>query len=50
MAREVPVAAAPFPVLVNETTTKQAPVAGSALVEETVVVTAPSTAFAVIAG
>ncbi len=35
MARQVPVAAFPFPALVNETLTVQAPVAGAAMVNET---------------
>lgn len=35
-AKQVPVAAFPFPVLVNETVTKQAPVGGSAVVDQTV--------------
>lgn len=46
MAREVPVVAVPFPVLVNETTTKQTPVSG-VMVNQTS--TVPPAGFVVIA-
>lgn len=47
-AKQVPVAAFPFPALVNETATKQAPVPGSALVNETVETAVAAQAFAVV--
>lgn len=41
MSREVPVAAFPFPVVVNETVTNQAPVVGSASADQTSAATQP---------
>jgi len=41
--RQVPVAAFPFPAMVNETGTRQTPASGSAMVNETVTVTPPTT-------